>query len=339
MPELHGHQRREAFDPRARPAAVRDVARRPVIDDLWRSEAVEDALDLCLACKACQSECPMNVDMATYKAEFRAHHYDGRLRPRAAYSMGLIHQVVAHGAQSALARQLRLTGRAVGSAQVDRRHRAERALPAVTRTRRSSSGSAGDQRSGDRTDTGSCYGPIHSTTLSPRDRHRRNATARGRSATRSSFRKHRVCCGRPLYDWGMLDQGQSAVATHLDILASEIGEGTPMIGLEPRCVSAFRDELPRPLPHDERAKRLSQQTLFLTEFLARKRPIGRTPHRSQRAGAEPLSPSRRAGRLERGRHAEAHRRSTIGCMESGCCGMAGSFGFEARQVRCLRCRR
>src|SRR5262249_60052689 len=62
------------------------------IRDRWRSDAVEDALDLCLACKGCKSDCPVNVDMATYKAEFRAHHYAWRPRPRAAYSMGLIHR-------------------------------------------------------------------------------------------------------------------------------------------------------------------------------------------------------------------------------------------------------
>src|SRR5437763_13099062 len=58
----------------------------------WRDESVKEALDLCLGCKGCKSDCPMNVDMATYKAEFRARHYKRRLRPRAAYSMGLIHE-------------------------------------------------------------------------------------------------------------------------------------------------------------------------------------------------------------------------------------------------------
>ena len=57
----------------------------------WKSEAVKEALDLCLACKGCRTECPMNVDMATYKAEFLSHYYEGRLRPRHAYAMGLIH--------------------------------------------------------------------------------------------------------------------------------------------------------------------------------------------------------------------------------------------------------
>src|SRR5206468_9931341 len=57
----------------------------------WRDEGVRQALDLCLACKGCKSECPVNVDMATYKAEFLSHYYEGRMRPRAAYTMGHIH--------------------------------------------------------------------------------------------------------------------------------------------------------------------------------------------------------------------------------------------------------
>jgi Fe-S oxidoreductase len=64
------------------------TARSGAIDDAWRSEAVKDALDLCLACKGCKTDCPVNVDMATYKAEFLAHHPQGRIRPRAHYSMG-----------------------------------------------------------------------------------------------------------------------------------------------------------------------------------------------------------------------------------------------------------
>lgn len=70
-----------------------------LIEDGWRSDAVFEALDLCLACKGCKRECPVHVDMATYKAEFMAHHYDGRLRPRSAYSLGWIHRWACVGAR------------------------------------------------------------------------------------------------------------------------------------------------------------------------------------------------------------------------------------------------
>src|SRR5438067_2570670 len=57
----------------------------------WRDETVHEALDLCLACKGCKSDCPVNVDMATYKAEFLSHYYAGRVRPPSAYAMGLVY--------------------------------------------------------------------------------------------------------------------------------------------------------------------------------------------------------------------------------------------------------
>src|SRR5262249_23146938 len=80
-----------------------------------------------------------------------------------------------------------------------------------------------------------------------------------------------LCCGRPLYDWGMLDHAKTGWRAIMDSLARDIDEGTLIVGLEPACVSAFRDELIGLHPNDERAKRLAQQTLFFTEFLARLR--------------------------------------------------------------------
>ncbi|MFD0477147.1 FAD-binding and (Fe-S)-binding domain-containing protein [Nonomuraea thailandensis] len=80
--------REEEHSTRGRARLLEEMVRGDLITDGWRSEAVRDALDLCLACKGCRAECPVNVDMATYKAEFLAHHYRHRLRPAAHYSMG-----------------------------------------------------------------------------------------------------------------------------------------------------------------------------------------------------------------------------------------------------------
>lgn len=137
-----------------------------------------------------------------------------------------------------------------------------------------------------------------------------------------------LCCGRPLYDWGWVDQARGLWMRTLDALAEPISAGIPIVGLEPACVSAFRDELPGLFPADERATRLSGQTLFLTEFLDREgahlkldRAVKAKVqvHCHQHAVLDSAAEIRvlQAAGVE----AEA--------MPSGCCGMAGAFGFEA----------
>jgi FAD/FMN-containing dehydrogenase len=83
--------REEEDSTRGRARLLFEMTRDGAVTGGWRDRHVREALDLCLACKGCRSDCPVNVDMATYKAEFFSHYYAGRLRPRAAYSMGLIH--------------------------------------------------------------------------------------------------------------------------------------------------------------------------------------------------------------------------------------------------------
>ena len=137
-----------------------------------------------------------------------------------------------------------------------------------------------------------------------------------------------LCCGRPLYDFGMLDRAQSLLLDILDALAPEIEAGIPVVGLEPSCVAVFRDELLNLFPHDERAKKLARQTFLLSEFL------------EANSGNAPLPQFKRKALL----HGHCHHKSLMKmtAQESllrrmgidfqapapGCCGMAGSFGFE-----------
>ena len=147
--------------------------------------------------------------------------------------------------------------------------------------------------------------------------------------------RERLCCGRPLYDHGMLTAARRRLVEILESLRADIEAGTPIVGLEPSCISVFRDELPRFFPGDALARKLSEQAVFLTEFLVR-------------AGTLP------AGRLQ-GRaivHPHCHERASL-CLDddlavleatgleltvldAGCCGMAGAFGFEARHFEVSR---
>src|SRR5438132_7355666 len=84
--------REEKHSTRGRARLLFEMSRGEVLTGGWQEPAVYDALHLCLACKGCKGECPVHVDMATYKAEFLSHYYAGRLRPRSAYAMGFVHR-------------------------------------------------------------------------------------------------------------------------------------------------------------------------------------------------------------------------------------------------------
>lgn len=296
------------------------------IDDLWRSAEVEEALDLCLGCKGCKSDCPVQVDMATYKAEFRAHHYKGRLRPRAAYSMGLIHE------WSRLASSAPWLANAVfqwpglsAAAKWAGGIAPQRRIPSYARQSFVQWFHArGARRSGNPVmlwpDTfNNFFRPqtaIAATEV---------LESLGYSVT---IPDRILCCGRPLYDWGMLDRAKKLWERTFIALAPAMKAGMPIVGLEPACVSAFRDELPGLFPGHEHAERLSHQTLFFTEFLARHVPdreFGRASgealvqfHCHHHAVLEP----------EAEQHVLDQLRLNYEIMKSGCCGMAGAFGFE-----------
>jgi FAD/FMN-containing dehydrogenase/Fe-S oxidoreductase len=303
--------------------------RNGIIRDGWRSEEVKHSLDLCLACKGCKTECPVGVDVATYKAEFLSHYYEGRMRPRSAYAFGNI-DIWARVASRApglanLTTQLpflRDLSKLVAGIPK------QRAIPAFApRTFKSWFHSRRDlARNADAPpvllwpDTFNNY--FHPGT----------ATAATEVLEAAGFRvvvpRANLCCGRPLYDHGMLDRAQALLLQILDELSPEIEAGIPIVGLEPSCVAVFRDELLNLFPHDERAQALSRQTFLLSEFL------------ETFASNLPLPQLNRKALL----HGHCHHKSLMKMTAEesvlhrvgidfqspapGCCGMAGSFGFE-----------
>jgi Fe-S oxidoreductase len=135
-----------------------------------------------------------------------------------------------------------------------------------------------------------------------------------------------LCCGRPLYDYGMLRMAKQWLRQILDALAGDIAAGTPVVGLEPSCVAVFRDEMGELMSDDEQAKRLAQQTFTLSEFLTdRQYPFPRLERAALVHGH-----CHHKAVLAFDKEQEALKRMGIqaNVLESGCCGMAGSFGFE-----------
>ncbi len=301
------------------------------IDDLWRSDHVREALDLCLACKGCKGDCPVNVDMATYKAEFLSHHYRHRLRPRSAYAMGLIMVWARAGSHApVLANRLTQTPLLGGLAKRAGGIAPQRRIPRLA-TETFTQWFARRPRS-------SVPGRVP-VILWPDtfNNHFKPETAKAAVAVLEGtgfavrLPDRPLCCGRPLYDFGFLGQAKRQLAQILEALRGDIRAGVPVVVLEPSCAAVFRDELVNLFPHDPDARRLHDQTRLLSEVLAEGAGNGRPvelPHVEGKAMVQ----AHCHHQAVMGFDAETEVLSCLGLdievLDSGCCGMAGAFGFE-----------
>ena len=317
--------REEEHSTRGRARALFEMLHGGVLEDGWRSDAVHEALDLCLACKGCKHDCPVNVDMATYKAEFNAHYYEGRLRPRSAYAMGLIYwwsrlaSTMPGLANAALhAPGLSSAIKAAGGIHPDRSfpRYAPQTLRGWFKSHRPRPASRGALI-------------LFPDTFT-------NFFRPGTGAAAVEVLEHlgyevrlpdrSLCCGRPLYAEGMLTRARRLLEQVMATLGPAVAGGTPVVGLEPACVATFKDELINLFPDDERARRLSENTFILGEFLARedvalpelKGQAMVQVHCHQHAVLEPALEAKLLERMG----------LEVNVLNSGCCGMAGSFGFE-----------
>jgi FAD/FMN-containing dehydrogenase/Fe-S oxidoreductase len=320
----------EEHSTRGRAHLLWEMTQGEVIRDGWRDEEVKHSLDLCLSCKGCKSDCPVGVDVATYKAEFLAHYYQGRLRPRSAYAFANI-DIWARLASKApglanVATQLPLLQ---DLAKLVTGIPRERSIPTFApQTFRNWFKRRAPRNVGAATvllwpDTFNNYF-LPST-----------AKAAVEVLEAAGFQVRlpstNLCCGRPLYDFGMLSRATGLLLKILDTLADEIAADIPLVVLEPSCAAVFRDELLNLFPNDARARQLSRQTFLLSEFLEKKAKRFELPHLPRKALL----------------HGHCHHKSIIKMTDEeavlkrmgiefqepapGCCGMAGSFGFEAEK--------
>ena len=313
----------ELHSTRGRAHMLWELMQGEVLPNKWKNEQVKEALDLCLSCKACKSECPVSVDMATYKAEYLAHYYEGSSRPLSHYAFARIDRWARLA--SLLPGLVNFFGAAPGLSGLMKKvlHIApQRTMPKFAKayTRRKRGASAGGQEVFLWADTFNNY--MHPATMQAADE---VLTGAGFKVVLPS--KH-ICCGRPLYDFGMLDVAKKYLLTVLDAMEPQLAAGTPIVVLEPSCASVFRDELLNLLPNDPRAKKMAAQTLLLSEFLVKYAPEYKAPAMDRKIVV----------------HGHCHHRATMSMkdeiavlgssgaevelLDSGCCGMAGPFGFE-----------
>ncbi len=315
--------REERYSTRGRARLLGEMLRGELITERWDSEAVREALDWCLACKGCKSDCPTHTDMAAYKAEFLHHHYATRTLPRQAHTMGRIGEWAPLAARLPQLVNFLAQAPAIGAlAKRIAGIASQRSLPRL---------SARSFRSRSRMPQAAAGEPVLLFADTFNDCFRaETAVAAVRvlqhAGCRVEWPRSGLCCGRPYYDFGLLDRARAALEKIVAALAPQIDAGTPVIVLEPACLSVFRDEMRQMLPNDARAARLATLAVSLAEFLA----------------ARGWQPPPLAGRAFV--HGHCHQKALGGqaadlallaaagldveAPDSGCCGMSGAFGFK-----------
>ncbi len=323
--------REEEHSTRGRARLLFEMLRGEEIAGGWRSEAVAEALDLCLSCKGCKGDCPVQVDMATYKAEFLHHHYRRRLRSRPAYSMGRIDLWARLAARAPrlvnAVTQGRLTGRLVKALGGIAPQRPVPAFAPQTFRKWYGEHRSGVSRIGSAEQRILLWPDTFNDAFHPE-----TAVAALEVLEAAGFRVDLppagLCCGRPLYDYGMLDLAERRLRRILDALREDIRAGVPIVGLEPSCVATFRDELPNLLPDDEDARRLSEQTYTLAELLTERAAELEIPRLDRRAIVQRHCHHAAVMGHEADREILDRLGLDVEVLDSGCCGMAGAFGYE-----------
>ncbi|QEA40241.1 FAD-binding protein [Pistricoccus aurantiacus] len=319
--------REEKYSTRGRGRLLFEMMQGELITDGWQSEEIQESLDLCLACKGCKGDCPVSVDMATYKAEFLSHYYREHRRPFNHYAFGFIdrwsrlasklpaltnfltHAPLLGGLSKAVAGMPQERQVPVYAPQTFKAWFAER--PIVNE-----------------------QAPPVMLWADTFSNHFYPETARAATEVleaagyRVLIPPEGLCCGRPLYDFGLLENAKDYLRRVMETLRNPIDAGIPIVGLEPSCISVFRDELRNLFPENERAKRLSDNSLLLSEFLVERLKDYQPPKLERRALLHGHCHHKAVMGLNAEQELLARMGLEVEAPDDGCCGLSGAFGFE-----------
>ena len=317
----------EKHSTRGRAKLLGEMFQGETTPESWRNEEVFEALDLCLSCKGCAVDCPTHVDMATYKSEFLFHYYAKRLRPRSAYALGLIPwsgriaSRVPRTANRLL--QNRFSGallkRLAGISQ--RREVPVFAMPSfrhgvlATRLR-------------EETRPTVVLWPDTFTDIYLPVRGEATVHVLEHAGERVALPKKWACCGRPLYDSGMLGLAASTARKALDALDEFLTAGIPIVVPEPSCLAVFRDEMPKLCPDDPRAAKLASLSRSLSEHLEVIGWVAPNAASNQHVSIHPHCHQRAVRTTSSDERVLSSAGFDVEVLDLGCCGLAGSFGFQ-----------
>lgn len=319
---------------RGRARVLQEMLNGRLVTDGWRSDEVRDALDLCLSCKACVTDCPAGVDMAAYKSETLHRRYRGRLRPVSHYVLGWLPRWarLAGPVAPLVNAALRLPGVAKAALLVGGMD-TRRSIPAFARRPFHASR---DRRGVAAGDTARArvllWADSFSDAFSP-DIPRAAIDVLAAAGITAVLPPEPQCCGLTWISTGQLDGARRRLTALVDAFHPYVAGGVPIVGLEPSCTAVLRSDLLEILPDDERARDVARNTFTVAEVLT-----GRTPVRPDPAWVPPRIDGTRIVVQPHCHHhavmgfaADAELLEEMGATVTklaGCCGLAGNFGME-----------
>jgi len=321
--------REEEHSTRGRAHLLWEMTKGDIVSEGWRDAHVRSSLDLCLSCKGCKSDCPVAVDVATYKAEFLSHYYEERPRPLGHYAFAHVDRwarmaSIAPGLANLFTQTPGLRHAAKYAAGVA----SQRSVPRfANQTFRSSFGKTNRKKASSSARPVLLWPDTFNNYFHPE-----TAMAAVNVLEAAGFAiqlpRQNVCCGRPLYDFGMLDRAKKLLLRTLATLDREIVDGSPVVVLEPSCASVFRDEMLNLLPDDARAQKLAGKVMLLSEFLEKDGKSFALPPLVRKALVHGHCHHKSIMKM-RAEESVLRRMGVDYQMPApGCCGMAGAFGFE-----------